>query len=96
MNELQVRINSITQTLASNLPKADKAVATSQALSGMDITNLSNQKKQCIYKYMTTSNKIIARYPTIKSNDDYKIISDADLNKLLKNIQQLCLKLLAD
>ena len=77
MNELQVRINSIIQILASDLSKADKVVATSKALSGMDITHLPSQTMQCIYKYITTSNKIIARYPTIKNNDDYKIISDA-------------------
>lgn len=96
MNDLQVRINSIIQILASDLSKADKVVAASQTLSGMDITHLSNQKTQCVYKYITTSNKIMACYPTIKSYDGYKIISDSDLNKFLKNIQQLCLKLLID
>jgi flagellar biosynthesis/type III secretory pathway chaperone len=93
MNELQNRINSVIQILASDLPKTDKVVAASQAFSGMDITHLSKQKTQSVYQYIMTSNKIMARYPTIKSHDDYKIMSHTDLNKLLKNVQQLCLKL---
>lgn len=96
MIDLQARVNSIIQILTSDLSKADKVVAASQAFSGMDITHLSSQKKQCVYKYIISSNKIMAFYPTIKSNDDYKIISDTDLNKFLKNIQRLCLKLLVD
>jgi iron uptake system EfeUOB component EfeO/EfeM len=94
MNELQAKIDSVIQILASDLSKANKLIAALQTLSGTDITHLSSQKKQCIYRQMNTSNKIIARYPTIKDYDDYAIISDADLNKLLKSVEQLCFKLL--
>ena len=45
---------------------------------------------------MAIINSITSHYPTIKTYDDYKIISDADLDELLKNVQQLCLKLLID
>lgn len=96
MNELQIRINSIIQIFASDLSKADKVVAACKVLSGMDITHFTNQKKQMIYKHITASNNIMSRYSSIKNYDDYKIMSDADLNKLLKSVQQLCLKLLID
>lgn len=96
MNEIQSRINSVTHILASNASKADKVVGISKALSGLDITGLSNQKTECVYKHIITCNQIISRYPAIKNYDDYKIISDVDLNKFLKSTQQLCLKLLLD
>lgn len=96
MNELQSRINSVIQILTSDISKADKIVAAFRTLSGTDITHLSSQKTQYVYRHIIASNKIMARYPTIKNYDDYAIISDADLNKLLKSIKQLCLKLLND
>ncbi len=97
MNDLQTRINTITQILASEPLKAHKVIASLQAFSGMDITHFSNQQKKSVYKYMATINDITSRYsPVIKSNDDYKIMSDADLNIILKNVQQLCIKLLID
>jgi hypothetical protein len=94
MNEIQIRINFIIQLLAGDLSKSDKVIETSQAFSGMDITHFTEEKQQSVYKYIITTNKIMAKYPTIKSYDDYKIITDIDLNKLLKSVQQLCLKLL--
>lgn len=93
MNELQERINRVTQVLAEDLPKHSKATTAMQTFSGLDITHFNNHQKNCIYKYMTAMNEITAHYPTIKTNDDYKIISETHLNKILKNIQQLCLKL---
>lgn len=96
MNEIQTRINSVIKILASDLSKVDKAIATSQAFSGMDITHFTSKQQQSVYKYITTSNKIMARYPTVRSHDDYKFLTDADLNKLLKSVQQFCLKLLYD
>jgi hypothetical protein len=96
MNELQTRINSITQILASDLPKSKKAIASLQAFSGLDITHFNHKKKESVYKYLSTLNAVVARYPTIKTYDDYNIMTDVDLNKILKSIQQICLKLLID
>jgi len=96
MNEIQIRINSIIRVLASDLSTADKYKEIAPSFSGMDITHFTEKQKQHVYKYMTTANKIMARYPTIRTGDDYKIITDSDLNKLLKNVQQFCLKLLND
>lgn len=96
MNELHTRINSIIQILAGESSKANKAVASLQAFSGLDITDFSNQKKESVYKYMIAVDSIIARYPIIKIYDDYEMITDKDLNKILKNVQQLCLKLIID
>lgn len=96
MNELQTRINSIIQILASELSKANKVTSALQAFSGLDITHFSSQKTKSVYKHITTVNSVAARYPIIKSYEDYEIITDKDLNKILKSIQQLCLKLLLD
>lgn len=96
MNELQIKINSITQILSSDSSKLNKVVMSLQGFSGLDITNFSSKKKKSLYKYMAIINSITSHYPTIKTYDDYKIISDADLGELLKNVQQLCLKLLID
>lgn len=96
VNEIQIRINSIIRILSSDLSKVDKFREVSPSFSGMDITHFTDKQKQNVYKYIMTANKIMARYSTIKTYDDYKIITDADLNKLLKNVQQFCLKLLND
>lgn len=97
MNDLQTRINAITQILASEPSKANKVIASLQAFSGMDITHFNSQQKKSVYRYMATINDVTSRYsPSIKTNDDYKIMSDADLNIVLKNVQQLCIKLLID
>ncbi len=96
MNDLQTRINTFIQSLASNETKAGKVVASLQAFSGMEITNFNKKKTNSVYKYLVTINSIVARYPIIKTNDDYQCMSDADLDKILKSIQQLCLKLLID
>lgn len=96
VNEIQIRINSVIKVLASDLLKVDKFKEVSTSFSGMDITHFTDKQKQHVYKYIITANKIMARYPTIETHDDYNIITDADLNKLLKNVQQFCLKLLND
>ncbi len=96
MNELQIRINNVTQILASDLSKVNKVVASLEAFSGLDITHFDDKKTKYVYKHIATMNAITGRYPFIKTYDDYNLISEADLNKILKDIQQLCLKLLID
>jgi hypothetical protein len=96
MSELNTRINAIIQILADTSSKANKVVASLQAFSGMDITHFSEQKKRTLYSHMTTINNITSRYSEIKTYEDYKIISNSDLSKILKSIQQLCFKLLID
>ncbi len=96
MNDYQQRINLVTQKLASESSKIDKVVTSLQVFSGMDITHFSRKKTESVYKHIATMNSIISRYPVIKTYEDYALISDIDLNKILKSIQQLCLKLLID
>ena len=96
MNELQIKINSITHILASESLKPNKVVMSLQTFSGLDITHFNDQKKKAIYKHMAAINNITSHYPTITTHDNYKIISDTDLNEILKNVQQLCLKLIID
>jgi hypothetical protein len=96
MNDIQIRINTFIQTLTNNETKASKVITSLQAFSGMDITHFNKKKTNSVYKYLATINSIVARYPIIKTNDDYQFMSDADLDKILKTIQQLCLKLLID
>jgi ribosomal protein S13 len=95
MTDLQTRINAIIQILANDLPKADKVVASLKAFSGLDITHFNSHQNESINKYLTKINNITARYP-IKTDDDYKILSNADLSKILKSVQKLCLNLLVD
>jgi len=96
MNDIQARINIITQSFASNETKAKKVSVSLQAFSGMDITHFNKQKTNSIYKYLGAVNRIIKNYPIVQVPDDYQYIPDSDLDKILKNIQQLCLKLLID
>jgi len=96
MTEIEMRINTITHILATEPSKIGKMAKSLQALHGLDFTHLNNKKKNSIYKHMTDYNKIMEKYPTIKTQDDYHLISDIDLSKILKSIQQLCIKLLID
>lgn len=96
MSELKTRINAIIQILTDTSSKSNKVVAALRAFSEIDITHFDEQKTRSIYRDMTTINNITSRYPEIKTDEDYKIISDSDLNKILKNIRQLCFKLLID
>ena len=94
VTNLQARINSIIQILAHDLLKADKVVASLKAFSGLDMTRFSSHQNESINEYLAQINNITSRYP-IKTDADYKIVSNADLNKILKSIQ-LCLNLLVD
>ncbi len=94
MNELQLKINNITNILASDLPKHQKALSALQQFSGLDITHFCKAAKRSINKHLGAVNEIVSHYPTISDNN-YHIISDKHLNDMLKNIQLLCLNLLA-
>ncbi len=94
MNELQLKINNITNILASDLPKPQKVLSALQQFSGLDITHFSKAAKRSINKHLGAVNGIVSHYPAI-SHDNYHIISDKHLNGMLKNIQLLCLNLLA-
>ena len=96
MNELQIKINSITQILSGESSKLNKVVMSLQGFSGLDITHFNSKKMKSLHKYMGTINSITSHYPAITTYDDFKIIPDTDLDEILKNVQQLCLKLLID
>ena len=96
MNELQSRVNKITNILSGEWPKPAKVLSSLQTLSGMDITNLNQKKVNAIHKHLFLINKITSSYPAIVTENNYNSVSDKHLNEMLKNIQQLCLKLLID
>ncbi|OGT22899.1 MAG: hypothetical protein A3C55_06830 [Gammaproteobacteria bacterium RIFCSPHIGHO2_02_FULL_42_13] len=96
MNGIQQRVNTITRLLGADLPLPKKVTESLKAFSGTDITHVPAHHKKSIYHFLHTVNTITARYPFIKTDEDYSLISEADLNKILKNIQRLCLKLLVD
>ena len=93
MNELHLKINLVTQALSSDQAKPNKVVSALKNFSGLDMTNFSKKMMNTIHQHFGEINSITSQYK-IKTEDDYKIITDNDLNKILKNIQQLCLKLL--
>ena len=95
MNELNQKINLVIQALASEQIKPTKIVAACKNFSGLDMTNFSKKKKNFVHQHFGEINSITSQY-NIKTEDDYKIIAEPDLDKILKNIQQLCLKLLID
>jgi hypothetical protein len=96
MNGLQIRINKITEILSSESSKQDKALLSLQAFSGMELTHFSQKKMKYFYKYISAINEITSYYPKIVIDNDYRSLSDRHLNEILKNVQQLCLKLLID
>jgi hypothetical protein len=96
MNDLHKRINTIIEAFASNSLKEKKVATALNGFMGMEITHLTKQKMNSIHKHMGMINSIISSYPIIKTKDDYKFMTEIDLDKILKNIQQLCLKLLID
>jgi uncharacterized Fe-S cluster-containing MiaB family protein len=87
MNEIMLKIMTI---LDEKIPKKDKVIKCFNATSGLEISALSSDQKNSIYKQISASNRILKQYP-IKTYDDYALISDNHLNKLLKNIKQVCL-----
>ena len=96
MNDLQIRINKITHVLSSELPQPEKALLSLQALSGLEITHFNQKKMKAFCKHLSTINEITSYYPAIIVDSNYDSLSEAHLNEMLKNIQQLCLKLLID
>jgi len=96
MNDLQIRITKVTQVLSSDALKQDKPMLAMQALSGMDVTHFSQKKMKVFYKHLSAINEILSYYPAVIVDNNYNSLSDAHLNEMLKNIQQLCLKLLID
>lgn len=95
MNELALKINLVTQSLASTQTKPNKVVAALKSFSGLDMTNFNKKKMNSIHQHFGEINCITAQYK-IATDDDYQIISDIHLDKILKTIQQLCLKLIID
>jgi hypothetical protein len=95
MTDLQTRINSILQIFANNSSKVDKVVSALKAFSGLDITHFTAHQKESINKYLSKINKITSHY-LVKTYDDYKIISNPDLDKILNSVQELCFNLLVD
>jgi len=76
--------------LNENIPKKDKVIKCFSVISGIDISSLRSDQENNINKQLIAINRILKQYP-IKTFDDYALISDNHLNKLLKNIKQVCL-----
>jgi 3-hydroxy-3-methylglutaryl CoA synthase len=85
MNELILKLATI---LDEKLSKKDKVIKCFSAMSGLEISALSSDQKNSINKQLLAINGILKQYP-IKTYDDYSLISDNHLNKLLKNIKRV-------
>ena len=95
MKEIMKRLIAISTILEKEYPKKDKIIVSVQELSGLDLGILSSTQENSVKKHMILTNGILQQYP-IKTFDDYVLISDDHLNKLLKSIKQLCLSLCSD
>jgi len=76
--------------LDEKLSKKDTIIKLLNITSGFDITVLSAEQKNAISTQLLAMNRILAHYP-IKTYDDYALLSENHLNKLLKSLKQLCL-----
>jgi hypothetical protein len=95
ITDLQRKINAIIQIFANDLPKVDKVAASIKEFSRLDMSPLNSYHKENINKYIVTINDISSRY-LIKTDEDYKALPNADLNKIFKSIRDLCFNLLID
>jgi hypothetical protein len=87
INDLMVKI---AITLEKRISKKDIVIKCFNEISGLEISALSADQQSGINKKILAINGILKQYP-IKTYDDYSLISDYHLNKLLKNIKQICL-----
>lgn len=89
---MQLRLTDITEILNSDLPKHKKITLSCHRLSGLDITNMVPAIEQIFAKHLYEMNSIVACYP-IYTWDDYALIAEVHLNKMLKSIKRLCKRL---
>ncbi len=87
INELMVKI---AITLEETISKKDKVIKCFNTISGLEISALRSGQQSSIKKQILLINGVLQQYP-IKTHEDYSLISDYHLNKLLKNIKQICL-----
>lgn len=76
--------------LDEKLSKKDTIMKLLTITSGFDITALSAERENAINTQLLAINRVLGHYP-IKTWDDYALLSESHLNKLLKNLKQLCL-----
>lgn len=89
------KLTTILTILEKDWSKKDKIIMSFGELSGLDLGLLSSMQKNSIQKHVIFANSILRQYP-IKTFDDYALISDDHLNKLLKSIKRLCVSLCGD
>ena len=87
MSDLSLKYIAI---LDEKLSKKETIMKLLTITSGFDITELSAEKKNVISARLLAMNRVLGQYP-IKTWDDYALLSEKHLNKLLKNLKQLCL-----
>lgn len=95
MNETLKKIAAVAILLDKRLYKKDKVVMCLHELSGMDITALNKVHKDKLFKHLISINSILSQYP-INTDDDYGLVSDKDLDRLLKKVEQICTTLCSD
>lgn len=85
MNEFTLKIVTI---LEEKISKKDKVIKCFIVASGLEISALSLDQQNRIYKQLSIVNGILKQYP-IKTYDDYSLISDSHLNQLIKSIRRI-------
>jgi hypothetical protein len=84
------RFLKVMSMLEEDFPKKDKVIKCLSEFSGLEIDSLSLARRHRLAKKMAAINEILKQY-SIKTFDDYALISTHHLDKLLKNIKQISL-----
>lgn len=80
--EIQTRIENLKKTLKANILKKDKVIKSLGTLSGLELNKLDLATRNKLEQNLVAVNKVLRQYP-IATFDDYSLISDKHLDKML-------------
>ncbi|MCP4486145.1 MAG: hypothetical protein GY820_02325 [Gammaproteobacteria bacterium] len=90
MSDLELRVKrSLRALLDSTSPRYKRIVKALKAFQGLDLGEISAEERSAIEGNMIKLNSVLENYD-LGTFADYKKMSDADLNTLIKNQISLC------
>ena len=90
MSDLELRVKrSLRALLDSTSPRYKRIVKALKAFQGLDLGEISAEERTAIEGNMIKLNSVLEKYD-LETFADYKKMSDADLNTLIKNQISLC------
>ncbi len=90
MSDLELRVKrSLRALLDSTSPRYKRIVKALKAFQGLDLGEISAEQRTAIEGNMIKLNSVLEKYD-LETFADYKKMSDADLNTLIKNQISLC------